>query len=477
MVASIRGSVPGSGYGNAYLDALVWGGSAWNAASGPIKVWFGQSADFATANALHGPGDILTRGASAQTWTAAEKSAFDYATQVYESVCGLKFELAGSVAQADIVWWKTALGGNTLGLHELPDNDQIWGYFDPAVPSWSSLYFGGDGLNTVLHELGHGMGLAHPHDGGTRDDATTFPGVADPFSTGPNGLNQGIWTIMSYNPGWDRVGYDMAYGNQAGLGAFDIAALQALYGKNMETGRGGDVYTLPTWNLKVDERGWFCLWDAGGRDTITAAQASAGVLIDLRAATLRQDDSHAGGFASYEKGVAGGYTIANGVTIENATGGRFADKLQGNSAANSLKGSAGADTLLGDDGNDILHGGAGNDKLHGGAGRDAFVFDSKPSKASNLDRIYDFDPTYDSIRLDDRIFTELGSGSASRPKPFTADMFIKASRAQDREDRIVYDRKTGALSYDADGTGAAAPVKIAILDRNLKLGHQDFFVV
>ncbi len=165
------------------------------------------------------------------------------------------------------------------------------------------------------------------------------------------------------------------------------------------------------------------------------------------------------------------------MTIENATGGRFADKLQGNSAANSLKGNAGADTLLGDDGNDILHGGAGNDKLHGGAGRDAFVFDSKPSKASNLDRIYDFDPTYDSIRLDDRIFTELSSGSASRPKAFTADMFIKASRAQDREDRIVYDRKTGALSYDADGTGAAAPVKIAILDRNLKLGHQDFFVV
>jgi serralysin len=367
--------------------------------------------------------------------------------------------------------------GGTLGLHELPDNDQIWGYFDPAAPSWSSLYFGGDGLNTVLHELGHGMGLAHPHDGGTREDATTFPGVTDPFSTGPNGLNQGIWTIMSYNPGWDRAGYDMTYGNQAGLGAFDIAALQALYGKNMETGRGSDVYVLPTWNLNVDERGWFCLWDAGGRDTITAAQASAGVVIDLRAATLLQGNPHAGGFASYEKRVAGGYTIANGVTIENATGGRFADKLQGNSAANVLRGDGGADTLLGDDGNDILFGSAGNDKLYGGAGRDVFVFDTKPSKASNLDRLSDFDQTYDSIRLDNKIFTELGSGSASRPKTFTADMFVRASKAQDREDRIVYDKATGALSYDADGTGAAAQVRIATLGKNLKLAHQDFFVV
>jgi serralysin len=234
---------------------------------------------------------------------------------------------------------------------------------------------------------------------------------------------------------------------------------------------------LPTWNLNVDERGWFCLWDAGGRDTITAAQASAGVVIDLRAATLLQGNPHAGGFASYEKWVAGGYTIANGVTIENATGGRFADKLQGNSAANVLRGDGGADTLLGDDGNDILFGSAGNDKLYGGAGRDVFVFDTKPSKASNLDRLSDFDQTYDSIRLDNKIFTELGSGSASRPKTFTADMFVRASKAQDREDRIVYDKATGALSYDADGTGAAAQVRIATLGKNLKLAHQDFFVV
>jgi serralysin len=82
-----------------------------------------------------------------------------------------------------------------------------------------------------------------------------------------------------------------------------------------------------------------------------------------------------------------------------------------------------------------------------------------------------------SIRLDNKIFTELGSGSASRPKTVTADMFVKDSKAQDREDRIVYDRTSGALSYDADGTGAAAPVKIASLGKNLKLAHQDFFVV
>ncbi len=215
----------------------------------------------------------------------------------------------------------------------------------------------------------------------------------------------------------------------------------------METGRRNDVYTLPTWNLEVDERGWFCLWDAGGRDTITAAQASAGVVIDLRAATLQQGDHHAGGFVCREKGVAGGYTIANGVTLENATGGRSADRLQGNSAANVLSGGDGADTLLGDAGNDTLRGGIGNDKLYGGAGSDIFVFDTKTGRSTNIDRLYDFNATYDSLRLDNKFFTELGSGSATRPKAFKADMFVKASKAQDREDRIIYNKTTGALSY------------------------------
>lgn len=476
-MAGIRGMVPGSGYGSPYVDSLVWGGAAWNAASGPVKVWFGQREDFGDAVAIHGPSDVLTSGASAQKWGAAEKAIFDYATGVYESVCGLTFARAGSVSDADIVWWKTSLDDGPLALHETPGNDQIWGYFDPGTSSWSTLYFGGDGLNTVLHELGHGVGLAHPHDGGSNDDATTFPGVRSAFSTGAYGLNQGIWTIMSYNTGWDEAGYDLTFGNQAGLGAFDIAALQALYGKNMATGLGSDIYALPTWNSSVDERGWLCLWDAGGEDTISASQSTAGAVIDLRAATLKQGDPHAGGFVSRESGVAGGYTIANGVTIENATGGRHGDRLQGNSAANLLRGNGGADTLQGSAGNDILHGDAGNDRLYGGAGLDTFVFDARADERTNVDRISDFNPTYDSFQLDNKVFSGLGSGSASSPKKFKADMFVKSATAQDREDRVVYDKSNGALYYDADGTGSKAPVQIATLGKNLKLSYNDFLVI
>ncbi|MBJ6124232.1 M10 family metallopeptidase [Microvirga splendida] len=470
-MATIRNAVPGSGYGNVFVDSLIWGGKAWDTTAEPIKVYFGRSGDFAEASARHGSSEVLTSAAQAQNWTAAEKDVFDYATAVYESVCGLRFELASSAGAADIVWWKTTIGGDALGIHELPSGDQAWGYFDPSTTSWRNMHFGGDGLNTVLHELGHGLGLAHPHDGGDAG-GTTFPGVTDASPTGTYGLNQGIWTVMSYNTGWDRAGYDVTYGNQAGLGAFDIAALQALYGKNMATGAGKNVYTLPTWNLFTEEQGWFCLWDAGGTDTITAANASAGVQIDLRAATLRTGDRNAGGFVSRESGVAGGFTIANGVVIENATGGRSNDKLTGNGAANTLKGNGGKDSLYGGSGNDILMGGVGNDILSGGTGSDAFVFNTKPSKASNLDRISDFNARYDAIRLENSVFKKIGKSGPLKSKHFEI-----GSKAGDGDDYLVYNKSKGILYYDADGSGKARAVEIAILSNKAKMTAADIIVI
>ena len=57
--------------------------------------------------------------------------------------------------------------------------------------------------------------------------------------------------------------------------------------------------------------------------------------IDLRAASLVFGDPIAGGAMSRVDGIFGGYTIANGVVIENAVGGKGNDTLVGNSADNS----------------------------------------------------------------------------------------------------------------------------------------------
>src|ERR1044072_1385746 len=56
---------------------------------------------------------------------------------------------------------------------------------------------------------------------------------------------------------------------------------------------------------------------------------------------------------SYATVIYGGFTIANGVTIENATSGAGTDTLIGNNVANVLNGGGGADTMQGLGGNDL----------------------------------------------------------------------------------------------------------------------------
>lgn len=344
-MATQNTSIAGSGYGNAYIDALIWG-CKWQ--GGPITYNFGSGYNAAD-------------GFNGAAWLANEKAAFVGALANYSAVCNLSFAETSDRADANIVWWlapASVMGQNGLGMHQVPNGatSQIYGYFNYEHRSWDYLAPGQYGYVTIIHELGHGMGLAHPHDGGSEADHSKFPGVTSAFgSYGTYGLNQGIWSTMSYNDGWSvapRNGY--ASGSQATLMALDIAALQALYGKNMAWHSGDDVYNLVSAN--ASGTGWACIWDGGGNDTISAADSGVAVTINLAAATLA--GANAGGIVSRADGVLGGYTIANGVAIENATGGSGDDSLTGNAA------------------NNLLDGGAGADKLTGGPGDDTYIVDS-----------------------------------------------------------------------------------------------------
>lgn len=467
-MAAIR-SVSGSGYGSTYVDSLVWGGDAWDPATSSIKVYFGQPSDYIAASRLHAGFDIIENAYEVNAWSTSEIGAFNRAIALYESVCGLTFKVASNVQDADIVWWKAYLGLDLLGLHERPASTQVWGYFNHYLDdSWDHLRFGSSSFNTVVHEIGHGLGLAHPHDGGEAADRSVFPGVRNESSKGNFGLNQGVYTMMSYNTGYGTV-KDEDYGSQGGLGAFDIAALQALYGENTTTAGGNDVYRLPTKDAKGT--GWSCIWDTGGTDTISGAKSKSAVTIDLRAATLADNDPNAGGFLSRQQKIAGGFTIAKGVIIENAVGGSGNDTLYGNDAANVLRGGSGKDRLKGFAGDDTLYCDAGNDTLWGGAGSDTFVFSIKPGKA-NSDAIKDFNASEDTFRLIKSAFRKLAKGELSE------SAFHVGGAAQDREDRILYNKKSGKLYYDSDGSGKAAAIQIAQLSKNLNdLSHQDFFVV
>lgn len=108
---------------------------------------------------------------------------------------------------------------------------------------------------------------------------------------------------------------------------------------------------------------------------------------------------------------------------------------------------------------------------------DSLQSETRLNKSTNVDRVSDFRSADDTFWLDNKVFTKVGSGSLSRPKKFKSDMFTEGKAAQDAEDRIVYDKKTGALYYDQDGTGSKAQVKIATLVNKTKLTYHDFFVI
>jgi Ca2+-binding RTX toxin-like protein len=142
-----------------------------------------------------------------------------------------------------------------------------------------------------------------------------------------------------------------------------------------------------------------------------------------------------------------------------------------------LRGTTAANVLVGGSGNDTLYGGAGKDVLTGSSGQDVFVFDTRPNTRTNVDTLTDFSAADDSIQLDNKYLKKLGSGSVSKPGKLKAAFFKVADKAKDGNDHLVYNRKTGVLSYDEDGSGTKAAVAIAKLSNKASLTKNDFFVI
>jgi Ca2+-binding RTX toxin-like protein len=135
--------------------------------------------------------------------------------------------------------------------------------------------------------------------------------------------------------------------------------------------------------------------------------------------------------------------------------------------------------IVGNDGNNVIKGGAGKDTLSGGGGSDTFVFNTKPSKKSNFDKIADFNVKDDSIWLENKVLIKLGKkGSEASPAKLNKAFFTIGTKAKDKNDYLIYNKKTGVLSYDADGSGAKSKaVDIASLKKGLKMTAADFFVI
>ncbi|MBE7219237.1 MAG: M10 family metallopeptidase C-terminal domain-containing protein, partial [Caulobacteraceae bacterium] len=254
----------------------------------------------------------------------------------------------------------------------------------------STLTPGGFGAHTLTHEIGHSIGLSHPGFYNASDGAA------------PTYANDALYAED------DSQYSDMSYFNATYTGAYllnnrpeapqmdDISAAQRLYGANMTTRTGDDVYgfhsnTDRPWYSLTDPSQTFAatIWDAGGHDTLDFSLYAQDQFLDLRE----------GAFSNVGGGI-GNLAIYPGVAIEDAIAGAGNDVVLGNVFANTVLGLGGADSLIGGGGADTLFGNAGNDVIfpgfadpasgmtttgvaaYGGQGDD--VIDARATNAPNL---------------------------------------------------------------------------------------------
>ena len=189
-------------------------------------------------------------------------------------------------------------------------------------------------LTVMYHEIFHALGVEHPNDN---------PDI--PF---PEDKNSREYTVMagefSVDGASTKIIDDKEYAIPSTPMAYDIAALQYLYGSNTKFNSGDTTYTFDPSIPEIK-----LIWDGGGTDTLNFVNFSESSTINLTNGsyfTVPFD----GWF------LKNNFSIAYGAVIENVITG------------------SGADIIVGNSSNNVITGGLGGDTIDGGAGIDQAVY-------------------------------------------------------------------------------------------------------
>ncbi len=331
-------------------------------------------------------------------WQTDERNAFEGAMALWAAVANVVIEPANTQAAADF-----------LIIRELGAKGADWnnmGFVMPAVGDTQLPVLSPDPLNriridtnpveqegfgqvgtdleirkgfmqsTLVHELGHMLGLGH----GGPYDHTKIPGTetyVDPLTQQFGPYDMKLWTLMSYVEPGQAAAYSNLYPVQGTNWndyspqtpmMLDILAAQRVYGLPADSPLNGDNHQFGFnaniggaigrfYDFSINRNPVVTLWAMGSHNTLDLSEFSHDAVINLNPGSF----SSAGGKVN-------NIGIAYGTVVDKGIGGDGNDTIIASGVSSQLEGRGGGDVLWGGAAGDILVGGADPDTFHPGDG-------------------------------------------------------------------------------------------------------------
>jgi Ca2+-binding RTX toxin-like protein len=304
------------------------------------------------------------------SFNATQQAATRVAFSMFSSVSNLTF--------TEITETATRHAELRFAMSDAPST--AWAYFPSTAAEGGDAWFnkssgyysnpvkGGYAYSTLLHEIGHTLGLEHTHE------ANIMPLDRD-------SKEYSVMSYRSYIGASTSGGYtNEKWGYPQSLMMYDIAAIQHMYGADYTTNGGNSRYSWSptTGEMSVNSVGqgapggnriFLTVWDGGGVDTYDFSSYTTDLKVDLRPGEWTTTASSQLAKLHYDGSKIAVGNIANALLhngdtrslIENAIGGAGNDTIIGNKASNLLRGGGGNDVFIGASGMDSIQGGIGSD--------------------------------------------------------------------------------------------------------------------